>query len=639
MSNIEYLPPEDSFDSAPEYEEPVVSEPPPPPPPVPDELPPEPVIEETPPPPPVEQSEPAPPPPAPEPDPSSDVQAPPPPPPPGPEGLPPDLPDDFDAPADDVAAASDAADVMRPGQPGADEPAGEELASDAGTLESYSETDGESPFPVSERDVPLDSVVGPGRPFDVRFDPEADSGYTSICCAHTILSEISGRPIEQEEIVSRAAEGGWLTFGDEGEVRGTPVDGLSELLGSYGVESSVTTGEENAFDRLDEALAADRRVVLPLGQPGYPGNEGDLSLAITGVDRSSGSVLATDSAANSPIQIPLDTFEESWRASDFAMTSVEGQPFDVLGMTMQAEFGPSTSALPLDGLPVGGEAALGDWWASSGDPSGCCMAPDEPAESPLQFTDPSGSVYDLTGMDTTGTGQADVATLDANGDGQADTWMFDTTDSGQADLMYYDSTGSGEPDSVSCCSDDGQWRDPVPLTTALNYAYEGQQVGTPVAVPQDAVPQEVAEVLPQVVISPESANEGGVTFNIISDTPVPTAGVDFTFASEGLPQPGDTFVLAPSMTMAPSLAQASVVSPTFEQILADPNPLGREALDALRNGPGTPGPNGLWVTRGAFGDTTLSSLGSAQLTPTGMVVRPDILTGTNHTVPRTNWGT
>ena len=514
---------------------------------------------------------------------------------------------------DDLASESDAADVMRPGQPGADD----------------------SPFPVSEREVPLDSVVGPGRPFDVRFDPDAETGYSSICCAHTIVSEASGRPIEQEEIVSRAAEGGWLTFDEEGDVRGTPVDALSELLGSYGIESSLTTGEDNAWERLDEALAQDRRVVLPLGQPGYPGNDGDLSVAITGVDRSSGAVLATDSAANSPFQIPLDAFEESWRASDFAMTSVEGQPFDVLGMTMQAEFGPSTSALPLDGLPANGEAALGDWWASSGNPSGCCMAPAEPAGSPLEFTDRSGSVYELTGMDTTGTGRADVATLDANGDGEADTWMFDTTDSGQADLMYYDSTGSGEPDSVSCCSDDGQWSDPLPISTALNYAYEGQQVGTPVAVPQEAVPQEVARVLPQVVVESAPASEGGVTFNIVSDTPVPTEGVTFTLAPGGLPNPNDVLVIAPSMTMAPTLAQVSAVSPTLAEIYADPNPLGRDILDLLRSGPRSDAPAGnllgFQASMAAF-----DRMGSAMFTPTGMEMRFNPLTGSNVTVPRGN---
>jgi hypothetical protein len=647
VSSSEYLPPEESSY---EYEEPAMPEPPPPPPPVEEppavvsEPPPPPPVEETPAPPPVEQSEPAPPPPAPEPDPTADLHAPPPPPVPGPDGLPPELPADYDAPAEEDAAVGvegDASDVMRPGQPGADE-LPEDVVSDAVPAESdWTSEEGESPFPVSEREVPLDSVAGPGRPFDVRFDAEADTGYSAICCAHTIVSEVSGRQVERDEIVSRAAEGGFLTFEDDGSVRGTPVDALSELLGSYGIDSSVRTGEDDAWQRLDDALAADRRVVLPLGQPGYPGNEGDLSVAVTGVDRASGTVLATDSGQNAPFQIPLDTFEESWRASDFAMTSIGGAPYDALGMTMQVELGPSASALPLDGLPADGAAALDDWWASSGDPSGCCMAPAEPAATPLEFTDQSGSVYELTGMDTTGTGQADVATLDANDDGQADTWMFDTTGTGQADLMYYDSTGSGEPDSVSCCADDGQWSGPVPLTTALNFPYEGQQIGTPVALPQGAVPQEFAEVLPQVVVEPAPANQGPVTFNIISDTPVPTAGLDISFsnADAGFANEANPFfVIAPSMVMAPPSEQVNALSAQWGDHWAGPNPFGVDIMDSILTGPRS-SPDGLFGFRADFqrAITGPERMGSAFLTPTGTEMRFDLRTGTNVTVPRTNW--
>ena len=366
MANSEYPPPEDNYDSSYEYEEPSVSEPPPPPP-----------VEEPPPvaepsaveaPPPVEEPPPAPP----------VEQAPPDPPPPPPDvadELPPELPADHDTPeaaTDTAAPDSDAADVMRPGQPGADELPAEE-----------------APFPVSERDIPLDSVVGPGQPFELRFEDSDDNAYTAVCCAHTIVSEISGDPVEKEDIVSRAAEGGWLTFDDAGSVRGTPVDALSELLGSYGVESSLTTGEGDAWERLDGALAADRRVILPLDQPGFGQYGEDVSVALTGVDRARGVVLASDSAEGAPFQIPLDTFENSWRASDFAMTSVADAPYDVLGMTMHADIGLASTAQPLDGMVVGGQAALGEWWATAAEPVGCCIAPAEPAETALEFTDQS----------------------------------------------------------------------------------------------------------------------------------------------------------------------------------------------------------------------------------------------------------
>jgi hypothetical protein len=445
--------------------------------------------------------------------------------------------------------------------------------------------EGEPPFPVSEREVPLDSVVGPGRPYDIGFDAEADTNYSSTCCGQTIVSEVTGRPVEREEIVQRAAEGGSLVFDDAGEVRGTSVTALPDLLASYGIESHLTTGEESAWQRLDRALADGHRVVLPLGQPGYPGVDGDMAVAVTAVDRERGVLEAADSAGNSPFQIPLDAFEESWRRSDFAMTSLEDAPYDVLGMTMQAQLGPSADTLPLDGLPSDGDAALGDWWASSGSPTGCCMAPAEPADTPLRFTDRSGSVYELTGMDTTGTGQADVATLDANADGRADTWVFDTTGTGQADLLYYDSTGTGGPDSVSHSADDGRWAEPMPLSTALDWA--------------------------------------PTTFSILSDTPAPTIGVD--------PGQAMSSVMAPAPEQANALADQGTYWP-------DAGPLGLDILDLLRNGP-RPSSGDVFEFRANFQQaiTGPERMGSAFLTPTGTEMRFNSSTGTNTTVSRTSW--
>ena len=599
MANSEYPPPEDNYDSSYEYEEPSVSEPPPPPP-----------VEEPPPvaepsaveaPPPVEEPPPAPP----------VEQAPPDPPPPPPDvadELPPELPADHDTPeaaTDTAAPGSDAADVMRPGQPGADELPAEE-----------------APFPVSERDIPLDSVVGPGQPFELRFEDSDDNAYTAVCCAHTIVSEISGDPVEKEEIVSRAAEGGWLTFDDAGSVRGTPVDALSELLGSYGVESSLTTGEGDAWERLDGALAADRRVILPLDQPGFGQYGEDVSVALTGVDRARGVVLASDSAEGAPFQIPLDTFENSWRASDFAMTSVADAPYDVLGMTMHADIGLASTAQPLDGMVVGGQAALGEWWATAAEPVGCCIAPAEPAETALEFTDQSGSVYQLPGTDTTGTGQADLAALDANQDGVPDTWMFDTTGTGQADLVYYDSSGTGEPDSVSYSADDGQWADPLPLTTALNYALPEMQPGTPVAIPLNQMPVSIGEAAANFTVSGDQLASTGANLVITYDQPAEGANLVITD-----PQPqGGEFVVVPSP-----------YAPTADQLNSAPGEWNLPPIDTSRPAPRLD-PNFTDVHSLRLGLQRAyahqSIIGNSRFLPEGIERRFNPLTGSTIDVPR-----
>jgi hypothetical protein len=675
--------------------------PPPPPPPTPDSLPPEPpVVDEAPPPPveeapasvdeapPVEEAPPvddappptplqdeveAPPPPGEEPGPDAELGAPPPPPGAGTEGLPPALPEDLDEPGgavdEDAAAASDASDVMPGGQPGA-EPLPEDLGIEPVPVEADWVSEGEPPFAVSEREIPLDSIVGPGQPFELRFDDQQDTGYCAVCCAHTVLSEVAGREIPREEIVSRAADGGWLSFGESGEARGTSPEGLGDLLDSYGIASSQTTGEADAFERLDRAIADDRRVIVPLDQPGFGAYGEDTSVAITAVDREAGTVLARDSAEGSPIQIPLGSFEQAWSTSDYTMTSVEDSPYDVLGMTLHPDFGLASSAEPLDGLPAGGAAALGDWWAAAGDPAGCCQAPEEAAATPLGFTDGSGDVHQLPGIDSSGTGQADTAQLDANGDGQIDTWMFDTTDTGQADLLYYDSDGAGQPDSVSCCADDGQWTEPGPLSTALNYWGPGQQLGTPIAVPESQVPAELAASLPTISAETMASRSNLVISyeepanapNLVITNDVPAEGANLVISydqpadapnlvitydqpAEGPnlvitdpPADGGGWVVLPSMSMAPTSDQQNALSAQWGDHWAGPNPFGVDLMQSVQNPSPRLDPNFTDVYSLRRGLERMyahqSIVNNVMLLPDGIERRFNPLTGSTIDVPR-----
>lgn len=78
--------------------------------------------------------------------------------------------------------------------------------------------------------------------------------------------------------------------------------------------------------------------------------DSDHAVAVTGVDYSRGVVIVNDSARGAGLEIPLHTFYESWRDSDFTMnvTDVAAAPaaqaaslataapnYATLGMTMQ----------------------------------------------------------------------------------------------------------------------------------------------------------------------------------------------------------------------------------------------------------------------------------------------------------------
>jgi hypothetical protein len=425
------------------------------------------------------------------------------------------------------------------------------------------------PFPVSERDVPLDTVVGPGRPYELRWEDQTDTGYCATCGPATIVSEVSGRPVERDEVVARAAEAGLLSFDDEGNARGTSPSAVGDLLAAYGVDSVATAGADDAWKRLDDALAADRRVVLPLDQPGYGKDGEQVSVAVTAVDSGRGVVLAADSAGGAPLEIPLDTFEQAWGQSDFALTSVSNAPYDLLGMTLHPELGPAMTTNPLTGLPTTGSAALGEWWAAADDPVTCCVAPAEPAATGLTFTDESGDTHVLPGVDTTGTGQADAATLDANQDGVPDTWMFDTTGTGEADLVYYDSTGTGEPDSVSYTADNGRWAEPMPLTTALNAALPGTTPGAPIAIPADQAPVDLIDLLSANTVPADQLQSTGANLVITYDQPQGTNLV----ITDPQPEAGEYIVL-PSPYMPTADQGVAVFGPLSPPLLGqsiDPN--------------------------------------------------------------------
>ena len=571
--SAENIPPEDPVADAYSYEEP-------PP--------------ETAPPPPVETFEPPPPPPPPPP---VETFEPPPPP-----------PEVAEPPPVEAEPPSEPSAVMGLGQPGT------EAAEPAPVDESWAPA-GEQPFPVSEPDVPFTSAVGPGQPYEVGWAEQGATGHCTVCSTASVVSEVSGTRVDPDEVVRRAADNGMLEFGDAGEVRGTSPEATGELLASFGIASETTTGEADAWQRLEQSLAADRRVVLPLGQPGS-GPEGDITLAVGAVDRERGVVTAGDSVENAPLEIPMDTFESSWRQSDFSLTSIESAPYDLLGMTMHPSLGLQTSAQPLVGQPADGEAALGDWWSATETPSGCCTTPGDLAETPLEFTDSSGAVHQLPGLDTTDSGQADVASMDANGDGQDDTWLFDTTGTGQADLLYYDSTGNGQPDSVSCCGDDpGQWTDPLPLTTALGVVDPAQPLAAPLDIPIEAFPQEVRNelmIMPDLAPSPQA--QPGPGEQTISISP------DLTLSPQEQSSGTPTISIASSMWMLPNTGQADALGPDILEMLA---------------GPSVSGPQ-LNLSNDVIARTlsSMSGMTSAMLTPPGTELRFNSSTGSTDLVSR-----
>jgi hypothetical protein len=259
----------------------------------------------------------------------------------------------------------------------------EGYSTDWGVVEPEWAVGGEDPLRVTEPDRPISGVFGPGHTLDVHWADQGDTNYCGLYSVRTILSEL-GRPVDMDEMVSRAAANGWFVYDEAtGEVKGIRPRDIDDILASYGVGSHQFGGPEaaqvadrEAWQALNTALANNQRVVVGVDgrefdQRGDVGTAGTIDMdhfvAVSSVDYARGVVIVNDSARSAGLEIPLDVFFNSWRDSNFSLTITdtsmpgdgtaqppaetgpipEGPGISIIGTTLRPEPGePSEPAEP-----------------------------------------------------------------------------------------------------------------------------------------------------------------------------------------------------------------------------------------------------------------------------------------------------
>lgn len=421
-------------------------------------------------------------------------------------------------------------------------------SSEWGTVAPAWEREGEEPFAVTPAE-PLSDVVGPGHAADIYWADQGDTNYCALYSARSILSELYGYPVDPNEIVRRADASGWLVRDGGGEIKGVMPNHFDDLLASYGVPSHNFSGEQGAWQALNDALVNDRRVILSLDGKELDsganvgdvagGLDSDHAVAITGVDYGRGVVIVNDSARGAGLEIPVDVFYDSWRDSNFAMTVTEapvngGAPpggeaaprgdtpgLAVLPMTLHPSLGVEGAGGPptLADMPEEGPVSTGSWWCAAASPEECSTVP-ESAAAPesLRMVDSNGGEHAVPGVDLTGDGRGQLGALDANGDGGTDTWLSDAAGEGRGTLMFIDTDGDGRPDAFSADpTGEGKWSDPRPLDSLVADGDGGQPDGLGPEVTGD--PEAAAPLMSGVmcgllgrssptVLSPESLPPG-----------------------------------------------------------------------------------------------------------------------------------
>ena len=185
-----------------------------------------------------------------------------------------------------------------------------------------------------------------GQPnLDIEFDPETYQYYPDTCAfqSQAIILREYGFDVKQEDLMQIAKEQGWYVEG-----YGTPEDKVGKLLEYYGLDTSITEGN-NIFNLANE-LAQGHRILVTvdsgeLWSPGLGekmedlliGEQADHALLVVGVDTSNPSdvkVIVTDPGnGNTQYAYSEKEFMDAWKDSNCFMASTNESPEEYIAHT------------------------------------------------------------------------------------------------------------------------------------------------------------------------------------------------------------------------------------------------------------------------------------------------------------------
>lgn len=180
-----------------------------------------------------------------------------------------------------------------------------------------------------------------GKPeLDIKFDPTTYQYYPDTCAfqSQALILKEYGFDVQQEDLVQIAKEQGWYVEG-----YGTPVDKVGKMLEHFGVDTSITEGN-NIFNLTNE-LAQGHRVLVTvdsgeLWSPGMGekledlilGQRQDHALLVVGVDTSNPSdikVIVTDPGnGNTQYAYSEEQFLNAWKDSNCFMAATNESPME-----------------------------------------------------------------------------------------------------------------------------------------------------------------------------------------------------------------------------------------------------------------------------------------------------------------------
>lgn len=216
-------------------------------------------------------------------------------------------------------------------------------------------------------DTPVDDDAGERADDAMLWFEQSENGFCMPASVAQIVAEYSDQGVSEADFVQRAEEMGYLTYDDTEGWSGMTAQQGAELLESFGVDCTLSTGDIDSLDGyLDQGYNAIATIDSSVVWEGTEAGDADHAVVVSNIE--DGMVYLNDPGTpdGQLEQVPLSVFQEAWSASGDTIILTDNPDMDEVGaaagsgLSGVVQAGAGTIILPivltaddLVGWPVG----------------------------------------------------------------------------------------------------------------------------------------------------------------------------------------------------------------------------------------------------------------------------------------------
>lgn len=161
---------------------------------------------------------------------------------------------------------------------------------------------------------------------------QSENGFCMPASVAQIVAEYGDQGVSEADFVQRAEEMGYLTYDDTEGWSGMTAQQGAELLESFGVDCTLSTGDIDSLDSyLDQGYNAIVTIDSSVVWEGTEAGDADHAVVVSNIE--DGIVYLNDPGTpdGQLEQVPLSVFQEAWSASGDTMILTDNPDIDEVG--------------------------------------------------------------------------------------------------------------------------------------------------------------------------------------------------------------------------------------------------------------------------------------------------------------------